>query len=199
VDIVGNTFSIACERLTYNTLGNVSLYFCQTDGSVATAPTEVVVTKNSDGTYSVATTRWGAYSDVGGGEYISGERATSALWTSGRIDSSDGENFFYSTYWFGPAELTTYGWAKKNEYGDYHVLDNTGRAPAPYHERRATYGFEFNPVAANIYKDGFEDTNGDGKNDSAEVYPSPYYDNDPAVPTRCIREYDNVSTQTVSE
>lgn len=192
VDIVGNTFSIACERLTYNTLGNVSLYFCQTDGSVATAPTEVVVTKNSDGTYSVASsTRWSAYSDVRGGEYISGERATSALWTSGRIDSSDGTNFFYSTYWFGPAELTTYGWAAKNDKGEYHVLDNTGQAPAPYHERRATYGLEFNPVAINIYKDGY--------GDSAEQYPSPYYDNDPAVPTRCIREYDNVSTQTVSE
>lgn len=187
VDIEGSTITINCETLSYNALGNVSLYFCQTDGSVATAPTEVVLTKNADGTYSVATIRWGSYTNKTGGEYIDGERATSALWTSGRIDSSDGQNFFYSTYWFGPAELTTYGWAKKNENGDYHVLDNTGKAPAPYHERRATYGFEFNPVAINIYKDGY--------GDSAEQYPSPYYDDDPAVPTRCIREYDNVSAQ----
>ena len=191
VDIPGSTITISCESLSYNALGNVSLYFCQTDGSVATAPTEVVVTKNADGTYSVATTRWGSYSNVTGGEYIDGERATSALWTSGRIDSSDGQNYFYSTYWFGPGELTTYGWTAKNENGEYHVLGNTGQAPAPFHERRATYGLEFNPVAINIYKTGYGNAN--------EQYPSPYYDNDPAVPTRCIREYDNVSTPVVSE
>lgn len=116
-----------------------------------------------------------------GGTYY--ETATMALWSAGRVDGGDG----YLTYWFGPAgnegatlwiddewnktgiDLQGTGYLYNVE--DYRDSDGT-LIPPPYIESRETYGITYEPNELGRYS----------YSDQRAL--------DPAIPVRCIREYD---------
>lgn len=105
----------------------------------------------------------------GGTDY---ETATMALWSAGRVDGGDG----YLTYWFGPADSEgTTLWIddewNKEGIEDYRESDGSLVA-APYIESRETYGITYEPNELGRYS----------YSDQRAL--------DPAIPVRCIREYD---------
>ena len=174
--IAGSTLTLDCAGITYNGANTSTLYFYQTNSAgVLSNKTTVTITRNSSTNYYCGAPVVGdAYTSQTGGELISSEQSTMAVWTSGRID--DGS--FY-TYWFGPGNDTGDGWGSKQN-GQYGYV---GDGIAPFTERRETYGLTFEPVAIKRYDSRY----------------SPEWNNDPALPIRCIREYDNSSTVTVAE
>ena len=174
--IAGSTLTLDCAGLTYNGANTSTLYFYQTNSAgVLSNKTTVTITRNgSTGYYCGAPVVGDAYTSQTGGELISSEQSTMAVWTSGRID--EGEFF---TYWFGPANDTGDGWSLKQN-GQYGLAEG---GLAPFEERRETYGLTFAPVAIKRYDSRY----------------TPEWNNDPALPIRCIREYDNSSTTTVAE
>ena len=180
--ISGDSEEIPCTSLTYsgntNPTATVSFYYTNTSG-VISAATQVSVRRSGNSssyTYTCeAKTPGTEYQETTGGETISDRKSTMAVWTSGRIET---DGTFY-TYWFGPAGDTVDGWGKKNADGEWGYQ---GGGTTPYTERRETYGLSYAPLNLGIY------------NSSAKEW-----SNDPAVPIRCIREYDNISTVVVSE
>ena len=173
--IAGSTLTLDCAGLSYNGANTSTLYFYQTNSAgVVSNKTTVTVTRNGSSYYCGSPVVGDAYTSQTGGELISSEQSTMAVWTSGRID--DGS--FY-TYWFGPGNDTGDGWGSKQN-GQYGYV---GDGIAPFTERRETYGLTFEPVAIKRYDSRY----------------SPEWNNDPALPIRCIREYDNSSTVTVAE
>ena len=173
--IAGSTLTLDCAGLSYSGANTSTLYFYQTNSTgIVSNKTTVTVTRNGS-SYSCGSPVVGdAYTSQTGGELISSEQSTMAVWTSGRVD--DGS--FY-TYWFGPGNDTGDGWGSKQN-GQYGYV---GDGIAPFTERRETYGLTFEPVAIKRYDSRY----------------SPEWNNDPALPIRCIREYDNSSTVTVAE
>lgn len=183
--IAGSTFSISCSNLSFS-YGSSTLYFyCTDDNGIISAATTLQVSRSgSYGSYSYddETPQVGeAYTEtVGGGTEQYTETANMVLWSSGRVGETANSqgNRKYSQYWFGPASGTTDGWATQKD-GDWGHSDNNGKATAPYTESRETHLF------------------------GVDVYSLGTYDNNAkeglALPVRCIREYDNVSTSTVSE
>lgn len=183
--IAGSTFSISCSNLSFS-YGSSTLYFyCTDDNGIISAATTLQVSRsgsNGSYSYSYAAPQVGeAYTEtVGGGTEQYTETANMVLWSSGRVGETANSqgNRKYSQYWFGPASGTTDGWATQKD-GDWGHSDNNGKATAPYTESRETYLF------------------------GVDVYSLGTYDNNAkeglALPVRCIREYDNVSTSTVSE
>ena len=173
--IAGSTLTLDCAGLSYNGANTSTLYFYQTNSAgIVSNKTTVTVTRNGSSYYCGSPVVGDAYTSQTGGELISSEQSTMAVWTSGRID--DGS--FY-TYWFGPGNDTGDGWGSKQN-GQYGYV---GDGIAPFTERRETYGLTFEPVAIKRYDSRY----------------SPEWNNDPALPIRCIREYDNSSTTTVAE
>ena len=173
--IAGSTLTLDCAGLSYNGANTSTLYFYQTNSAgIVSNKTTVTVTRNGSSYYCGSPVVGDAYTSQTGGELISSEQSTMAVWTSGRID--DGS--FY-TYWFGPGNDTGDGWGSKQN-GQYGYV---GGGIAPFTERRETYGLTFEPVAIKRYDSRY----------------SPEWNNDPALPIRCIREYDNSSTVTVAE
>ena len=173
--IAGSTLTLDCAGLSYNGANTSTLYFYQTNSAgIVSNKTTVTVTRNGSSYYCGSPVVGDAYTSQTGGELISSEQSTMAVWTSGRID--DGS--FY-TYWFGPGNDTGDGWGSKQN-GQYGYV---GDGIAPFTERRETYGLTFEPVAIKRYDSRY----------------SPEWNNDPALPIRCIREYDNSSTVTVAE
>lgn len=191
-------FSIDCDELSYDDVtGEGTLYFYQTDiQGVISAATVLRIRKDASAYTIISITRGAAYTETTGGEYVSGEQSTMALWTSGRVDGN-----VFQTYWFGPSNDTGDGWGVRsilttNDQGEQvYQPDPSGEygylgggledgtiIPPPFTERRETYGMTYKPVALKVYDSG-----------------SPEWNNDPALPTRCIREYDNVSLQTIAE
>jgi hypothetical protein len=171
----GSTLTIPCSRLSYN--NNVStVYIVSRDaaGNESEA-TSLRVRRNgyssTSYTYNVETITHG----VGGSTVTQLSTATMALWSSGRVDGSSG----YLTYWFGPAGDTGDGWI--NEAGDGNTQNNV-TVKAPFTESRYTYGMTYTPIAIGRYTTSNTEMTAGG-----------------AVPIRCIREYDNVSTSTVNE
>lgn len=164
--------SLNCANLNYsNNEAGVYFYHTGIDGVISNY-TLVTVKKTNNG-YELGGISYGApYSET------SGELSTMALWTAGRIDSQS----FY-TYWFGPGQDVNIdtAWGVFTEDANGNELDGYN-VPGPYYEHRKTWGFTYCPEVIKVY---------DSK--------SPEWSNDPAVPTRCIREYDNKATQTVAE
>lgn len=183
--IAGSTFSISCSNLSFS-YGSSTLYFyCTDDNGIISAATTLQVSRSgSYGSYSYddeAPQVGEAYTEtVGGGTEQYTETANMVLWSSGRVGETANAQGYrkYSQYWFGPASGTTDGWASEKN-GDWGHSDNNGKATAPYTESRETYLF------------------------GVDVYSLGTYDNNAkeglALPVRCIREYDNVSTSTVNE
>ncbi|MBR5274846.1 MAG: hypothetical protein IKU33_06350 [Bacteroidales bacterium] len=179
--INGTTWTVNCSSIQYTGYNDSAiLYFYQTTDKGISAPTTVTIYRSgSNGNYSytaVASDPGAGYTEEVGGETIVSSTSTMALWTSGRID----EGTFY-TYWFGPGNDKGDGWGeyKKDANGTTTVNRNDH---APYTESRKTYGFTYSPVQLKVY-----DSN------------SPEWNTDPALPIRCIREYDNASTQVLAE
>lgn len=173
--IAGSTLTLDCAGLTFNGANTSTLYFYQTNSAgVISNKTTVTISRNGSSYYCGSPVVGDAYTSQTGGELVSSEQSTMAVWTSGRID--DGS--FY-TYWFGPGNDTGDGWGSKQN-GQYGYV---GDGIAPFTERRETYGLTFEPVAIKRYDSRY----------------SPEWNNDPALPIRCIREYDNSSTTTVAE
>ena len=173
--IAGSTLTLDCAGLSYSDANTSTLYFYQTNSAgIVSNKTTVTVTRNGSSYYCGSPVVGDAYTSQTGGELVSSEQSTMAVWTSGRID--DGS--FY-TYWFGPGNDTGDGWGSKQN-GQYGYV---GDGIAPFTERRETYGLTFEPVAIKRYDSRY----------------SPEWNNDPALPIRCIREYDNSSTVTVAE
>ena len=173
--IAGSTLTLDCAGLTFNGANTSTLYFYQTNSAgVISNKTTVTISRNGSSYYCGSPVVGDAYTSQTGGELVSSEQSTMAVWTSGRID--DGS--FY-TYWFGPGNDTGDGWGSKQN-GQYGYV---GGGIAPFTERRETYGLTFEPVAIKRYDSRY----------------SPEWNNDPALPIRCIREYDNSSTTTVAE
>ena len=173
--IAGSTLTLDCSGLSYSGANTSTLYFYQTNSAgIVSNKTTVTVTRNGSSYYCGSPVVGDAYTSHTGGELVSSEQSTMAVWTSGRID--DGS--FY-TYWFGPGNDTGDGWGSKQN-GQYGYV---GDGIAPFTERRETYGLTFEPVAIKRYDSRY----------------SPEWNNDPALPIRCIREYDNSSTVTVAE
>lgn len=139
----------------------VTIYF-YTSRTAGAPYGQITITRKSQSEFSYV---------IGSG----GSEATSALWTSGRID----DGAFY-TYWFGPANDTGDGWSRKETNGQYGV---NGGATPPFTESRETFGLSYTPVSIMTYL----------------PTSTPEWNNDPALPVRCIREYDNTSTSTVNE
>lgn len=167
--IDGSTVVINPGDLTYKD-SQSTLYFYQTDlnGNISSATTLVVA--KTDAGYEIVTITVGEEKTViTPGDFVEGETATSAVWTSGRVDSGT----FY-TYWYGPGQGPGDGYGENN---------------APFVERRETYGLSFSPMGIDTYWQI-----------NAGNFPiTPEWNNDPALPIRCLREYDNTSTSTVSE
>lgn len=179
--IAGSTLTLDCTGLTYNGANTSTLYFYQTNSAgVISNKTTVTISRNSSSYYCGAPVVGDAYTSQTGGELISNQQSTMAVWTSGRIDGSS----FY-TYWFGPADGTGDGWGMKVSDGHY---EGKGGTP-PFTESRETYGMTYTPVALMTYLD----SGGSGGTPTQE------WNSDPALPIRCIREYDNTSTVVVSE
>lgn len=176
--IDGSTLTLNCaDILTSNTTRTLYFYYTNNEGVLSNSTT-LPITRSGYGTYDYTCGRPTVNPETvieTGGELISNDKSTMALWTSGRID--DGE--FY-TYWFGPANDTGDGWSKKESNGQYGV---SGDATPPFTESRETFGLSYTPVAIMTYL----------------PKSTPEWNNDPALPIRCIREYDNASTSTVSE
>ena len=183
--IAGSTFSISCSNLSFS-YGSSTLYFyCTDDNGIISAATTLQVSRSgSNGSYSYshAAPQVGeAYTEtVGGGTEQYTETANMVLWSSGRVGETANAQGYrkYSQYWFGLASGTTDGWASEKN-GDWGHTDNNGKATAPYTESRETYLFGIDVYALGDY----DNNTSDGL----------------ALPVRCIREYDNVSTSTVSE
>ena len=177
--ISGDSVEIPCASLTYaSSTATVSFYYTNTSGVISNATQVSVRRSGSSSSYTYtceAKAPGNAYSETTGGETISDRKSTMAVWTSGRIET---DGTFY-TYWFGPAGDTVDGWGKKNADGEWGYQ---GGGTTPYTERRETYGLSYAPLNLGIYNSS-----------TAE------WKNDPAIPIRCIREYDNVSTSTVAE
>ena len=179
--IAGSTLTLDCAGLSYNGANTSTLYFYQTNSAgIVSNKTTVTVTRNGSSYYCGSPVVGDAYTSQTGGELISSEQSTMAVWTSGRID--DGS--FY-TYWFGPADGTGDGWGMKVSDGHY---EGKGGTP-PFTESRETYGMTYTPVALMTY------LNSGGSGDT----PTQEWNSDPALPIRCIREYDNTSTVVVAE
>ena len=146
------------------------IYFYKKSGNAFTTGAHITIKYRNGGGYSVE-----SYTEPV--ESVS-TSSTMALWTSGRID--DGT---FRTYWFGPGEDV---YIKNKENGNaWGKWDATVPEfhTAPYKESRKTHGFTYSPEGIKIYDKDWTDE----------------WSNDPAVPTRCIREYDNKATQTVAE
>lgn len=183
--VTGTSLSIDCASLSYSS-SRCTLYFYYTDnnGVISNATTVQVTREGTYGSYTYTCGSpqvGGAYTEtVGGGVEQYTETANMVLWSSGRVGETANSqgNRKYSQYWFGPASGTTDGWATQKD-GDWGHTDKNGEATAPYTESRETYLF------------------------GIDVYSLGTYDNNAneglALPVRCIREYDNVSTSTVSE
>lgn len=176
--IDGSTLTLNCaDILTSNTTRTLYFYYTNNEGVLSNSTT-LPITRSGYGTYDYTCGEPTVNPETvieTGGELISNDKSTMALWTSGRID--DGE--FY-TYWFGPANDTGDGWSRKETNGQYGV---NGGATPPFTESRQTFGLSYTPVAIMTYL----------------PTSTPEWNNDPALPVRCIREYDNTSTSTVSE
>ena len=176
--IDGSTLTLNCaDIVTSNTTRTLYFYYTNTAGVLSNA-TELPVTRSGYGSYTYTcgqvTVRPETTTQTGG-ELITSDRSTMALWTSGRVD----DGAFY-TYWFGPANDTGDGWSRKETNGQYGV---NGGATPPFTESRETFGLSYTPVAIMTYL----------------PTSTPEWNNDPALPIRCIREYDNTSTTVVSE
>ena len=173
--IAGSTLTLNCASLTYNGANTSTLYFYQTNSAgVVSNKTTVTISRNGSSYYCGSPVVGEAYTSQTGGEVVSSEQSTMAVWTSGRID--DGTFF---TYWFGPGNDTGDGWSLKTD-GQYGLQKG---GLAPFTESRETFGLTFEPVAIKRYDSRY----------------TPEWNNDPALPIRCIREYDNSSTVTVAE
>ena len=194
--------TIECEDLLFDSSNKSTLFVYQRSGTssnyIYSAATKVVVNRTMvDGGYKYSLgekTIGAAYTSETGGVPQSTlnnsasnivQSSTSAIWTSGRwdqIDSGSKTSNWY-TFWYGPGAVpgTGDGWSTKNEAGKWGT---NGDGSAPYSDNRKTYGLSFSPVNLFIYRANLK---------------SPEWDNDPAIPTRCIREYDNTSTATVAE
>ena len=180
---VSNTdaLSIPCSDITVSGGSRtVYLYAMNNEGNYSAATT--VRVNYSDNAYTLGTiTRGAAYTEtVGGGTEQYAETANMVLWSSGRVGETANAQGYrkYSQYWFGPASGTTDGWASEKN-GDWGHTDNNGKATAPYTESRETHLFGIDVYALGDY----DNNTSDGL----------------ALPVRCIREYDNVSTSTVGE
>lgn len=170
----GSTLSIDCSRLSYsNSSSTIYLYATDSQGN-DTDVTTIRITRttgSSSYNYTVASVTQG----TGGQQVTSTSTSTMALWSSGRVDGSGG----YLTYWFGPAGDSGDGWGLPDASGEYGNQD--GGVP-PFTESRYTYGMTYTPIAIGRYESTNTEMQADG-----------------AVPVRCIREYDNVATQVVTE
>lgn len=178
--IDGASLEIDCASLTYSGSNSSILYLYQTNAkgitSAATTVTVYRTSSNGNYTYTATSIKGAGFTEETGGELVVSSTSTMALWTAGRID----EGSFY-TYWFGPGNDVGDGWGEyKKDLPGVTAVERHDNAP--YTESRKTYGLTYSPVALKVY---------DSK--------SPEWSNDPAVPTRCIREYDNKATQTVAE
>lgn len=183
--IAGSTFSISCSNLSFSYDSSTLYFYCTDDNGIISAATTLQVSRSgSYGSYSYnyADLQVGeAYTEtVGGGTEQYTETANMVLWSSGRVGETANAQGYrkYSQYWFGPASDTTDGWASEKN-GDWGHSDNNGNATAPFTESRETHLF-----GIDVYALGDYDNNAS---------------NGLALPVRCIREYDNVSTSTVSE
>ena len=176
--IDGSTLTLNCaDILKANTTQKLYFYYTNSEGVLSNSTT-LPITRSGNGTYTYTCGEPTVNPETiveTGGELISNDKSTMALWTSGRID----EDVFY-TYWFGPANDTGDGWGVKDASGQYGAA---GGGVPPFTESRETFGLSYTPVAIMTYL----------------PKSTPEWDNDPALPIRCIREYDNVNTSTVSE
>ena len=170
--ISGKTFSVNCSN-------SVTYYFYSTDsdGIISNATQVTVTRRGTNGSYTYACqakTPTPASTENIGGTVVSNSETTMALWTSGRINDDNS----FNTFWFGVGPCPD-GWSKKTN----GVWGTTGGGTSPFNtDSRKTYGFTYSPVQLGIYT-----------KDNAEAKL------DPAIPTRCIREYDNNSTVAVAE
>ena len=171
----GRVLSIPCSFITLTT-GNrvVYLYTMSEEGVYSTATTVSVNYSNS--TYTLGTIVRGEAKDesIGGGTENNSGQSTMVVWSAGRVND-DGK---YDQFWFGPASSTSDGWATPVN-GDWGRENDGGKNTAPFSERRETH-------VMGVFSWGINDYN------SKKSY-------DPAIPIRCMREYDNASTATVAE
>ena len=183
--VTGTSLSIDCASLSYSS-SRCTLYFYYTDnnGVISNATTVQVTREGTYGSYTYTCGSpqvGGAYTEtVGGGVEQYTETANMVLWSSGRVGETANSQGYrkYSQYWFGPASGTTDGWATQED-GDWGHTNNNGKGTAPFTESRETHIFGIDVYAL-----------GDYDNNTS---------NGLALPVRCIREYDNVSTSTVNE
>lgn len=173
---VSNTdaLSILCSDITVSGGSRtVYLYAMNDDGNYSAATT--VRVNYSDNAYTLGTvTRGAAYTETLGGETESNTgKAAMALWSAGRLNEGA-----YEQFWFGPANSTADGWATEVD-GDWGRENDGGHNSAPFTESRETHVMGVFVYGVNSY--------------------GGYSDPSVAIPIRCIREYDNTSTQTIAE
>lgn len=173
---VSNTdaLSILCSDITVSGGSRtVYLYAMNDDGNYSAATT--VRVNYSDNAYTLGTvTRGAAYTETLGGETESNTgEAAMALWSAGRLNEGA-----YEQFWFGPANSTADGWATEVD-GDWGRENDEGHNSAPFTESRETHVMGVFVYGVNSY--------------------GGYSDPSVAIPIRCIREYDNTSTQTIAE
>lgn len=177
--ISGETFSIDCSRISYSS-NKATYYFYSTNNGVISAATQITITRSgtsSSYSYTVATpVRGSEYTETSGGEFVSNSSASMALWSSGRVY----ENGEFTTSWYGFG-ICPDGWSQKTTSGEWGQ-NGTGSSPYQYDDKR-TFCISYGPNQLGIYS---------GDN-------SPATNTYPAIPIRCIREYDNTSTATVAE
>ena len=180
--ISGKTFSIDCSKISYSysySSSNATYYFYSTNNGVISAATQITITRSgtsSSYSYTVATpVRGSEYTETSGGEFVSNSSASMALWSSGRVYEK-GE---FTTSWYGFGTCPD-GWSEKTN--GVWGTNGSGSSPYQYDDQR-TFCISYGPNQLGIYD----------HSNSAEK------STEPAIPIRCIREYDNNSTVAVAE
>lgn len=178
--ISGKTFSIDCSKISYSySSSNATYYFYSTSNGVISAATQITITRSgtsSSYSYTVATpVRGSEYTETSGGEFVSNSSASMALWSSGRVNDDN----TFQTFWYGFG-ICPDGWSTKTN----GVWGTNGNGSSPYlYDDQRTFCISYGPNQLGIYNN----------NSSAEK------STEPAIPIRCIREYDNNSTVAVAE
>ena len=166
---------------------SATLYFYSIENNVYSAATTIQVTRSwswSSFSYTYETSepsQGEAYDETTGGEESHEDGvAIMVLWSAGRLNAGA-----YDQFWFGPTASTGDGWAEPDENGDWgwgSASNLNNRGTAPFEEQRNTHLLGVGVYQIGNYSDYYKNT-----------------DSGPAIPIRCIREYDNASTAAIAE